>query len=89
MIFNQRVTQQISTLESTVRDEITGMQVEQQKEEERRIEADRFLTNQVQDFLRNLQNPQMIPPEQVKALNASRMKRLIGTGSQPDEEFMI
>ena len=54
MIFNQRVTQQITSLESTVRDEITGIQIEQQKEEERRIDADKFLTGQVQDFLKNL-----------------------------------
>ena len=47
MIFNQRVTRQIKTLESQVRDEITGLQIEQQKEEERRVEADKFLTNQV------------------------------------------
>lgn len=71
LIFNQRVTQQIHSLEQSVRDEINGLQIEQQKEEERRIEADRFLTNQVQDFLMNLQNPQMLSPEQMQAIHQS------------------
>ena len=87
MIFNQRVTRQINDLEHQVRDEINGLQVEQQKEEERRVEADRFLTNQVQDFLRNLQNPQMMSPEQMKAMHASQMQRLIGSQSADEEEF--
>ena len=87
MIFNQRVTRQISNLEYSVKDEITGLQIEQQKEEERRIEADRFLTNQVEEFLRNLQNPQMISPEQMQALHASQIKRLLGSASQESNEF--
>ena len=72
-----------------MRDEIGGLQVEQQKEEERRIEADRFLTNQVQDFLMNLQNPQMMTPEQMQAMHSSQMKRLLGSQSQDEEDFAV
>lgn len=68
-IFNQRVTQQISSLEKQVRDEINALQIEQSKEEERRVDADKFLTTQVQDFLKNLQNPQMLSPDQMQAIH--------------------
>ncbi len=86
MIFNQRVTQHIGGLEQSVRDEIRSLQVEQQKEEVRRVNADRFLTTQVQDFLRNLQNPQLGSPAQLQAIQASQMRHLITNGGEDEEE---
>ena len=70
-----------------MRNEIGGLQVEQHKEEERRIEADRFLTNQVQDFLTNLQNPQMLTPDEMQILHQSQMKRLLGSASNDEDEL--
>ena len=43
MLFNERVNEQISNLEKEVMYEITGLNIELNKEEERRAESDRRL----------------------------------------------
>ena len=43
LIFNQRVTKQIKGLESNVTDEINGLTIELEKEENRRVNNDKML----------------------------------------------
>lgn len=52
--FNQRVTEQITTLERDVKSEITGLNAELTKEEERRCNSDKLLLDHVNIFLKGL-----------------------------------
>ena len=52
--FNQRVTDQITNLEKDISAEISGLNSEISKEEEKRCEADKLLLDRVNAFLAGL-----------------------------------